>query len=135
MSDLQNGNKTPLDLGGFILRFMEYASDAHDKDFPPLDSGPWHEFLWALKKKLKGALPFDAGRFDWDGRYPRNKQLSEFMATLPVVCGSNRDTGRIQLNILIGKAYLDHDYPVLAEVAYEIAKSTEGFFENKPDET
>ena len=122
--------KEQLTMPGFILKFMEYVRDAHDiNSFPAYDSRPWHEWLWALKEKLKAGLPFEVSRFNWDGAYPRNPELSEFMVIgVRNNCGQTLD-GRIHFQPLLLGHYLDHDYPSLAGAAFEIAKGIEGFFE------
>jgi hypothetical protein len=131
MTAMRQDSRAPLSLGDFVLRFMEYMRDARGvNSFPPFDGRPWHEFLYALKNKFKEALPFKISRFDWDGPYPRNQEFSAFCVVgMRTACGADRETGRIRLNIVLEEDYLDADYPKLAELAYQVALSTEGFFE------
>lgn len=130
MTAMRQDSHTPLGLGDFVLRFMEYMRDARGvNSFPPFDSRPWHEWLYALKSKFKEALPFKISRFDWDGPYPRNQEFSAFCVVgMRTACGADRETGRTRLNIVLEEDYLDVEYPKLAELAYQVALSTKGFF-------
>ncbi|MFA5323657.1 MAG: hypothetical protein WC373_13375 [Smithella sp.] len=40
---------------------------------------PLHELFYELKNETKRPAFFNKLRFDWDGRYPRSRELSEFL--------------------------------------------------------
>jgi hypothetical protein len=52
------------------------------------DEAPWHLVFYRLKKDAKTGRPsfLDRLRFDSDGRYPRCRELSEFLHGLHTAC-------------------------------------------------
>ena len=43
---------------------------------------PWHELFYELKHSEKTPGFFERLRFDWDGPYPRSRELSDFLHAL-----------------------------------------------------
>lgn len=66
-----------------IRGFMEYADERGIKSFPALGR-TWHELLYGLKKDCGSCepLPKVIGEFDWDGPYPKSRELLDLHSAL-----------------------------------------------------
>jgi len=72
-------------LGEFVrMLSARIVQDKPDTELPFKDERVWHFLFYELKKQnLPGRPAFlDGLFFDWDGRYPKSQQLSEFLHAL-----------------------------------------------------
>jgi hypothetical protein len=70
-------------------QFVEQLTGLLQKDsvqLPFKNQRPWHILFYDLKKITAAGRPkfFDQLRFDWDGPYPKCRELSEFLHALHV---------------------------------------------------
>lgn len=70
-------------LGGFVKQ-LTLRMQAENLVMLFKDEAPWHLLFYQLKKTDAPAKPvfLQTLRFDWDGPYPRCKELSEFIQAL-----------------------------------------------------
>lgn len=118
-----------------LLRgFMEYAYLLGHKSFPPFEDKLWHIFLFELKKKYAdGFFPIleCIGRFDWNGPYPKCRDLDIEMFGLRYICFSKTAGGRVFLDtetIRKENLFLKY-YPHVAHSSLYVASSLPGFLE------
>ena len=117
-----------------LLRgFIEFASLQGKKSFPQFNDRLWHEFLYFLKDEHRKEFPQLAciGKFDWDGPYPKCRNLEEVMFGLHNICYTQFPETRISLirKTTTEVSLLLLHYPDIAVRAVEIASTFPGFFE------
>jgi len=98
-----------ISLGEFV---KQLTVRIHDKNLPmPFkDEEPWHLLFYKLKQDQVSGKPafFQHLRFDWDGRYPRSQELSEYIHALHFtgcVGASNPSYDEIVLNPKLGELW------------------------------
>jgi len=77
-------NQDEMTLGDFIKHLSALLQQKRVK-MPFKNEKPWHLALYEMKSKrdLPGRPMFlDTLVFDWDGRYPKSRSLSEFLHAL-----------------------------------------------------
>jgi hypothetical protein len=71
--------------GDFMKYLLAKLHDA-DVDLPLKDERRWHDTFYSLKRSNRGTDEVPAFvaqlKFDWDGPYPKCRQLSEFLHAL-----------------------------------------------------
>lgn len=118
----------------FLRGFMEFSSLSGQENFPPFNHRLWHEFLYLLKSEYEEEFPQlkCIGNFDWDGAYPKCRDLHDVMFGLQSICYVIIPAGqRIALikkiSTEINTVLLYHHQ--IAQKALEIAQTFPGFFE------
>jgi len=104
--------KQEMSLGDFI---KELAALLHKKhvDMPFKNQRPWHVVLYDLKRASSAPgrpLFLDEVTFDWDGPYPRSRELSEFLNALhwnASVSASNPHYQTITLTDAVAELWLN----------------------------
>jgi hypothetical protein len=70
-------------MGDLVRQMVAHLSDRR-VPIPFENEAPWHELFYQLKKEDLPGKPrfFSELIFDWDGPYPKCRQLSEFLHAL-----------------------------------------------------
>ncbi len=129
---MPTNNQVDLTCVELVRSFMEYASSQGIESFPPLIYGSaWHELFYQLRENFP-ELAHCIGKFDWDGSYPKNRQLKDFGSSAGYAFfGRTRpDDDRLILIRQREKNLLAKKYPLLAEKIFAFTNQIPGFFEN-----
>jgi len=93
---------TDISLGEFVKQLTVRIHDLK-LPMPFKDEEPWHLLFYRLKQEEVPGKPAFLGtlRFDWDARYPRSQELSEYIHALHFtgcVAASNPSYDEMSLN-------------------------------------
>lgn len=123
----------------FILCFLRYATEQGVNSLPMMSARSWHELIWDIKGLFlrdNEDVARTLGEFDWNGAYPKSRELSDFQCRLFIYLGSavNYDlcNHRITLVMCYEKRLELSEFPLLGEVvmeAYKLAENIPGFLE------
>lgn len=91
----------------------ELIAMLHSKNtlIPFENERPWHELFYELKCEHEAPLFFNKLRFDWDGPYPRSREISDFLHALhwnASVSASNPSFDEISLSKEMATLWLGH---------------------------
>jgi hypothetical protein len=116
-----------ISLGEFVKQLTVRIHDLK-VPMPFKDEEPWHLLFYQLKRENVPGKPtfFEHLRFDWDGSYPRCRELSEYIHALHFtgcVGASNPSYDEISLNPKLGELWasenLEGDLSVFMDHAME----------------
>jgi len=98
-----------ISLGEFVKQLTVRIHNSK-VSMPFKEEQPWHLLFYKLKReKMRGKPEFFGHlRFDWDGRYPRSRELSEYIHALHFtgcVGASNPSYDEISLNPKLGELW------------------------------
>lgn len=124
-------------LSDFLKCFVEFAVEERGvKSLAPPYSPPWHVFLFNTRSILaqKGLPYMYFGPFDYEGHFPKSRELYLVMPSLEWVCFACLPDWRLMLypeKIRVRTLPFIRD-PVLEhtlDVAFTVAINVEGFLE------
>ena len=118
-----------------VRGFMEYAADKGYWKLPAINGRAWQEFLWALKGRRDRFPALECiGEFDWDGPYPKCRDLQQVFAGLCIghIYSRSHYDERMALNKETKREVnpLELNNEALTKEMLELAKTIPDFLEN-----
>ena len=110
-----------------IRGFMEHATKQGKVTFPPPGDILWHILMYETHSAFP-CIKCLTG-YDWDGPYPKKRDLDLVFFGLYSVTAMSFPTCRLKLHHVRDENILARHYPFLAKEAFAIACNIPGFFE------